>query len=363
MAGAPLVFPPAWQALTQWSDPPRPRAKVRAAGDRASGGVGTASVLLGRAMNLTVVALSRSAEKGGSLKELGADFVFNPQDQDLRKAILAATAPKRVDLAVDTVGGPLFNEVIAMLGRGGRISVVGQERRSGPGVHRPDALFCRNRIGGVEVGDYTPEAAQATWDQIVGHLNADGKAAGRGWSLPVRGGERRVRASVARTDGKGVGARRRLLRIREQTSRAAPSTLSLLAKEGHEGSGTTPGPLDTGGDSGLPAMGGAVGRGSGYQLTTRAGRRGRGVAGPGREVPPRPIVAPPESLAHKGACHGPTVHLSPERASSTAAHPPRPVVLSPSSLAEPPRRRWHEALHVITEADRSVTTVLLPDEY
>ena len=109
------------------------------------------------------------------MKELGADFVFNPQDQDLRKAILAATAPKRVDLAVDTVGGALFNEVIAMLGRGGRISVVGRSGGVVPEFNTATLFFRRNRIGGVEVGDYTPEAAQATWNQIVGHLDATGK--------------------------------------------------------------------------------------------------------------------------------------------------------------------------------------------
>ena len=39
--------------------------------------------------------------------------------------MLSAIAPKRVDLAVDTVAGPLFNEVLSMLGYAGRISVVG----------------------------------------------------------------------------------------------------------------------------------------------------------------------------------------------------------------------------------------------
>jgi len=176
MAGAPLVFLTAWQALTQWSDPPAPpREGSVLLVTGASGGVGTASVLLGRAMNLTVVALSRSEEKGAKLKELGADFVFNPQDQDLSKAILAATAPKRVDLAVDTVGGALFNEVIATLGRGGRISVVGRSGGVVPEFNTATLFFRRNRIGGVEVGDYTPEAAQATWNQIVGHLDATGK--------------------------------------------------------------------------------------------------------------------------------------------------------------------------------------------
>ena len=176
MAGAPLVFLTAWQALTQWTDPPAPPGAgsvVLVTG--ASGGVGAASVLLGKSMNVTVVALSRSAEKGAKLKELGADFVFNPEDQNLHKAVMAAIAPKKVDLAVDNVGGPLFNDVVAMLGRGGRISVVGRSGGVVPEFNTATLLFRRNRIGGVAVGDYAPEAAQAAWKQIVDRLDATGK--------------------------------------------------------------------------------------------------------------------------------------------------------------------------------------------
>jgi NADPH2:quinone reductase len=104
MAAAPLVFLTAWQALTQWSEPeapPKAGSVVLVTG--ASGGVGVATVLLGKSMGLTVVGLSRSAEKGEKLKELGADAVFSPDDRDLRTKVMAAIAPKRVDIAVDSI--------------------------------------------------------------------------------------------------------------------------------------------------------------------------------------------------------------------------------------------------------------------
>ena len=176
MAGAPLVFLTAWQALTQWSDPPAAPAEgsvLLVTG--ASGGVGVASVLLGKSMRLQVVALSRSAEKGAKLKELGADFVFDPQDAGLRKKVNAALAPRKVDLAVDNVGGPLFNEVVAMLGSGGRVSVVGRSGGAVPEFNTASLFFRRNRIGGVAVADFTPESAQQTWQEIVGRLDALGK--------------------------------------------------------------------------------------------------------------------------------------------------------------------------------------------
>jgi NADPH2:quinone reductase len=88
---------------------------------------------------------------------------------------MAAIAPKKVDLAVDSVGGPLFNEVVAMLGYGGCISVVGRSGGVVPEFNTATLFFRRNRIGGVAVGDYTPQAAQAAWKQIVGRLEATGK--------------------------------------------------------------------------------------------------------------------------------------------------------------------------------------------
>jgi len=175
-AGAPLVYLTAWQALTQWSDPPAPPAPgsvLLVTG--ASGGVGTASVQLGKSMGLTVVALSRSAEKGAKLREMGADFVFNPSDPALRKQVMAAIAPKKVDIAVDNVGDALFNQVIAMLGYGGRISVVGRSGGAVPEFNTASLFFRRNRIGGVAVSDYTAESAQTAWKQIVERLNAIGQ--------------------------------------------------------------------------------------------------------------------------------------------------------------------------------------------
>ena len=189
VAGAPLVYLTAWQALTQWSDhpstptagapggtseePPPPGSVVLITG--ASGGVGSAAVLLARSMELTVIALSRSAQKAEQLKQLGADFVFDPTAQGLRKQVLSAIAPKRVDLAVDNVGGPLFNELIAMLGFGGRISVVGRSGGTVPEFNTGTLFFRRNRIGGVSVADYSHPHARAVWKQCVERLDRMGK--------------------------------------------------------------------------------------------------------------------------------------------------------------------------------------------
>ncbi|MDT3779171.1 zinc-binding alcohol dehydrogenase family protein [Nitrospira sp. MA-1] len=176
MAGAPLVFLTAWQALTQWADPPAPPSAgsvLLVTG--ASGGVGVASVLLGKSMNLTVVALSRSAKKRAKLQKLGADFVLDPMDSNLVKIVTAALDPRKVDLAVDNVGGALLPQVVALLGYGGRVSVVGRSGGMVPKFNTATLFFRRNRIGGVSVGDYTAPEAHAAWEQIVGRLDAIGQ--------------------------------------------------------------------------------------------------------------------------------------------------------------------------------------------
>ncbi|HSA63875.1 MAG TPA: zinc-binding alcohol dehydrogenase family protein [Nitrospira sp.] len=175
MAAAPLVFLTAWQALTQWSDPPAPPppgSKVLITG--ASGGVGVASVLLGKSMNLTLFALSRSRQKRARLKELGADFVFDPNEPHLGKEILGAIAPKKPDLVIDSVGGPLLPQLIGLLDYGGRISVVGRSGGPVPEFNTASLLFRRIRMGGVAVGDYSVVQAQAIWREIVGRLQATG---------------------------------------------------------------------------------------------------------------------------------------------------------------------------------------------
>ena len=173
MAGAPLVFLTAWQALTQWSEParpPRPGSVLLISG--ASGGVGVASVLLGKSMDLVVIGLSRSAHKAAALKKLGAAHVFDPTDAQLVKNVTSAIAPLKVDLAVDNVGGSVFHDIVATLGYGGRMSVVGRSCGIVPEFNTATLFFRRIRIGGVSVGDYTAEDAQTVWSEVTTRLDA-----------------------------------------------------------------------------------------------------------------------------------------------------------------------------------------------
>src|SRR5439155_14260638 len=118
---ATLVYLTACQAISQWTDPLLPRDCVTLI-TGASGGVGVASVQVAKAMGHKVIGLSRNPDKSKKLVELGADAVFNPQDSEWRAKLKSFLAGKRVDLAIDNIGGELFGQVIDTLGNRGCVS-------------------------------------------------------------------------------------------------------------------------------------------------------------------------------------------------------------------------------------------------
>lgn len=163
-AGATLVYLTAWQALTMWGSLPD-NAVVLVTG--ASGGVGVASVQLASALGYQVIALSRSAEKAKRLNELGATEVLDPGDPQWRQTVKKRLEPRRVDLAIDNIGGKLFPQVIDTLEDLGKVSVVGRLAGPVPEFNTATLFFRRLRIGGVAVGAYTNEEAQLAWKKVV----------------------------------------------------------------------------------------------------------------------------------------------------------------------------------------------------
>lgn len=162
-AGATLVYLTAYQALTQWGD--LPPSVVLVTG--ASGGVGVASVQLAKAMGHTVIGLSRSVGKAQRLKELGAIEVYDPADPQWRKICKDRLGTRRVDLAIDNIGGTLLPQVIDTLGMHGKVSVVGRLAGPIPEFNTSALFFRRIRIGGVAVGTYTNAEARAAWQKVV----------------------------------------------------------------------------------------------------------------------------------------------------------------------------------------------------
>jgi NADPH:quinone reductase len=169
--GATLVYLTAYQALTQWGALP-PASVILVTG--ASGGVGVASVQLASAMGFTVLALSRSPEKSRRLRELGAVATFDPRAPRWREAAKATIAPRRVELAIDNIGGTLLPEVIDTLGQFGKVSLVGRLGGPVPNFNTATLFFRRLRFGGVAVGTYTNDESRTAWQEVLRWLSRTG---------------------------------------------------------------------------------------------------------------------------------------------------------------------------------------------
>ena len=166
-AGAALVYLTAWQSITQWADLPSP-ARVLVTG--ASGGVGVATIHLAKALGHHVIAMSRGTSKVDALRGFGADVVLDPSDTQWRKKI-----GDKIDLVIDNIGGELLNEILDVLGRLGRVSLIGRLAGPVPQFNTAKLFFNRARLGGVFVGDYSAEESQAAWRWVVGTLETAGR--------------------------------------------------------------------------------------------------------------------------------------------------------------------------------------------
>ncbi len=93
----------------------------------ASGGVGLHAIQVARAAGATVLAASTSPDRAAALREAGAHHVvLHRRGEDFSAAVRALTGGEGVDVAIDTVGTPVFRPTRRSLARGGRWVLVGQ---------------------------------------------------------------------------------------------------------------------------------------------------------------------------------------------------------------------------------------------
>lgn len=98
----------------------------------ASGGVGTACVILAKQLGAEVIACAGSEQKAAALKALGADHVVNYHETDFSKwAIAHYGKPQRrsfeggVDVVINFTGGETWRPSLKCLKRGGTLLVCG----------------------------------------------------------------------------------------------------------------------------------------------------------------------------------------------------------------------------------------------
>lgn len=136
----------------------------------ASGGVGSAAVQLAKAMGAFVIATTSSNAKAASLRQLGADEVINTQTPNLRDAILQASPQHGVDIALDPVGGELFDVSVRVLRPYGRLLTVGYTSGVFPSVKANILLVKAISVIGVNYGHYLHNQPHNARDAITNVL-------------------------------------------------------------------------------------------------------------------------------------------------------------------------------------------------
>jgi NADPH2:quinone reductase len=91
----------------------------------AAGGVGLATVQLGKAMGARVIAAASTEAKRELAREHGADETVDYTQKDWREQVKALTGGKGVDLVYDPVGGDAFDEAVRCMAWMGRYLVIG----------------------------------------------------------------------------------------------------------------------------------------------------------------------------------------------------------------------------------------------
>lgn len=121
-AAIPEVFLTAWQALV-WLGKLQPGERVLL--HAGASGVGTAAIQLARALKAEVL-VTASEGKLHACKELGAHKLINYQDPDVpfEDEVLAYTNGEGVDVIIDFIAGPYFNQNIDCLRLDGRLVIL-----------------------------------------------------------------------------------------------------------------------------------------------------------------------------------------------------------------------------------------------
>jgi NADPH:quinone reductase len=91
----------------------------------ASGGVGLASIEIGKAMGAHVIAAASSEEKLAVCRQHGADEVINYTTEDLKERVKAITGGNGIDVIFDPVGGAYAEPALRGMAWGGRYLVIG----------------------------------------------------------------------------------------------------------------------------------------------------------------------------------------------------------------------------------------------
>jgi NADPH:quinone reductase-like Zn-dependent oxidoreductase len=88
-------------------------------------GIGTAAILMAKAIGCTVIATVGDAEKGEKARLLGADHVINYREERFEGVVRKLTSRKGVDVVFEHTGADTWNGSLLSLKKGGRLVTCG----------------------------------------------------------------------------------------------------------------------------------------------------------------------------------------------------------------------------------------------
>ncbi|MFM1921147.1 MAG: Quinone oxidoreductase 1 [Candidatus Hydrogenedentota bacterium] len=135
----------------------------------ASGGVGHATVQLGKAMGARVIAAASTPEKCAVAKAAGADETVCYGEAPLKDQVKRLTGGEGADVIYDPVGGDVFDQCVRCVNWNGRILVIGFASGRIPEFKTNLALLKGSSIMGVFWGDWVrrdPEGHRQNCDEL-----------------------------------------------------------------------------------------------------------------------------------------------------------------------------------------------------
>ena len=111
----------------------------------AAGGVGTIAVQLAKLFGAgKIIATASSDEKLALAREMGADVLINYSEPDWEQQVLEATDGRGVNVALEMVGGEVFNKTVRCLATFGRLVIFGAASGEQSRFY-PSSLMARNQ--------------------------------------------------------------------------------------------------------------------------------------------------------------------------------------------------------------------------
>ncbi|MAU81626.1 MAG: alcohol dehydrogenase [Gordonia sp.] len=139
----------------------------------AAGGVGTASIMVAKAMGAKVIAIVHRKGADELLRSAGADEIVQLEDGWGTK--LKEIAPEGVDVMLDPSGGEVFDEALRQVAPDGRYVVIGFAAGGIPTVKLNRVLFRNISVVGAAWGEYVrthPDLPALLHDELIEMIDA-----------------------------------------------------------------------------------------------------------------------------------------------------------------------------------------------